>query len=53
MRSPRKSARINLRFSNLEEMDAVELIANKDGLTLQNWIRWLIRRERNLRGIDS
>lgn len=45
MRPPRSSARINLRFHNLEEMDAIELQANKDGLDLQNWLRWLVRQE--------
>jgi len=45
MRPPRSSARINLRFNDLEEMDAIELRANKDGLDLQNWLRWLVRQE--------
>ena len=49
MRPPRSSPRINLRFRDIGEMDAVELIANSDGLDLQNWLRWLIRRELNRR----
>lgn len=49
MRPPRSSPRINLRFQSLEEMDAVELVANSDGLNLQNWLRWLVRREINSR----
>ena len=49
MRPPRSSPRINLRFQSLEEMDAVELIANNDGLDLQNWLRWRVRLELNRR----
>ena len=45
MRHVRKSPRINVRFDNLEEMDSIELRANQEGLTLQNWIRRLARRE--------
>ena len=49
MRRPRSSPRINLRFATIEEMDRIELIANQDGLDLQNWLRWLVRREMNKR----
>ena len=45
MRHVRKSPRINVRFDDLEEMDSIELRANQEGLTLQNWIRRLARRE--------
>lgn len=45
MRRPRSSARINLRFASIEEMDVIELRANKDGLDLQSWIRQLVRQE--------
>ena len=30
-------------------MDEAELIANSVGLDLQNWLRWLVRRELNRR----
>lgn len=45
MRSPRSSARINLRFRDLHEMDKIELRANEQGLDLQNWLRQLVRQE--------
>ena len=49
MRPPRSSQRINLRFPSFAEMDEAELIANSVGLDLQNWLRWLVRRELNRR----
>ena len=49
MRPPRKSPRINFRLPSLAKMDEVELVANSDGLDLQNWLRWLVRREINSR----
>lgn len=45
MRPPRSSARINLRFRDLHEMDEIELRANQEGLDLQNWLRQLVRQE--------
>ena len=53
MRPPRSAPRINLRFSDLEEMDQIELLANQDGLDLQNWIRRLIRNEARNRRIKQ
>ena len=45
MTLPRKEPRINVRFVSLQQMDHIELYANKRGYTLQNWIRMLIERE--------
>ena len=45
MRARRSTARINLRFSNMEEMDLAELTANREGLSLQDWLRQLVFRE--------
>lgn len=53
MRSPRSTPRINLRFADMEEMDIIELVANNDGLDLQNWIRRLIRMEIKKRRSDK
>lgn len=48
MKKARKHPRINIRFENLEQMDLIESKAHQNGMTLQNWIRWLIMRELSL-----
>lgn len=45
MKRPRKEPRLNIRFSNLQQMDQIELFANQRGFNVQDWVRMLVMRE--------
>ena len=48
MTRPRLEPRINIRFSSLQKMDEIELFANQNGYSLQDWMRLLVEREMTL-----
>ena len=39
----RKEPRLNLRFKDHDELDELELLANKKGMTLTAWIKFMLR----------